>query len=133
MTDTPGWARAKLGGVRKSQILDPQEGSPLFGLHKRMVDCVCRCGARLAMVTDEPAGPSFTVWYPTVMVRRSNEGEPFWTIQAGDVPADGDQVVLHCFEHGHGSLAGSTISEAVNKYRLRGRTVRLVVENAGAE
>lgn len=128
MTEPPSWVHSMLGGVLKSQILDPKPGSPLHELHKRMVDCVCRCGTRLAMVTDEPEGPWFTAWYPTVIVRGSNEGEPLWTIQAGHMPGNDGDVILHCFEHGRGSLAADELLKAVDTYRSRGRTVRLVIK-----
>jgi len=42
MTDT-SWVHTMLGGVLKSQIIDPGQGSPLYGLHWRIVDCVCPC------------------------------------------------------------------------------------------
>jgi hypothetical protein len=80
------------------------------------------------MVLDGPDGPRLTAWYPTNIVRRSNEGEPFWTLVSGEVPADDEELVVHCFEHGHGVLRGSEIQDAISAYRSRGRTKRLVAE-----
>lgn len=80
------------------------------------------------MVTDEPEGPWLIAWYPTVMVRGSNEGEPFWTIQAGDMPVDDGDIILYYFEHGRGPLDADELLKAVDTYRSRGRTVRVVIK-----
>jgi len=123
-----GWIRAMVGGVRRSQILHPT-GPPLGDLGRPMVNLVCiSCGERLGMVTEEVDGPWLTVWSPTIMRRRANApGEPFWTLQAGVLPADDEELFLHCFTHGGTGTTGAVLRAKVKKYRIRGRTERLRV------
>jgi hypothetical protein len=121
------WGRTMLGAVSKSQVLGPEEGSPLYSKHRRIVDLVCHCGERVGMVRDEPEQPWLTAWYPTAMVRESSEGEPFYGVQGGIIPPPDEDVVLRCFKHGQGVVNGAEITSAIVRYRQRGRPVRLVV------
>lgn len=118
-----------VGMVSRSDVRKPGDASPLRGLGRRMVDLVCSsCSERLGTVTDEPTEPWFTHWAPTRSVRGDNTGEPFYTVEWGNLPEPTTGVIVHCFDHGHATVDGQRLRDAVDRYRQRGRTVRVVVE-----
>ena len=124
------WApHTVLGGVLESQILDPRPGHTLYDFHRRrIVDVVCRlCGRRLAIVSDDADGPWATGWEPTSMTRPSTEGEPFWQVHGGPLPADDELMAVRCFDHGLGVVRGAKLREQVDRYRRTGRRPRLLV------
>lgn len=117
--------RAMLGAVPESQIVRPGPGSPLYH-HARIVDVVCRCGERLGAVMDEGEGDErLAVWAPPTA--RNHRGEKLRSLCYGDLPADGDEVTFHCFEHGHGPVTGGQLGDSVERYRRTGRRQRLLV------
>ena len=80
------------------------------------------------MVTEENPEPWFTRWAPSVSVRRSNAGEPYYTVEWGTLPEPGVELVAHCFFHGLAVVDGQSLRDATDRYYQRYRRVRLVVE-----
>lgn len=118
------WVATLLGGVPKSEILDPSPLSPLAGLGRRIVDVACSCGERLGAVTDEPDGLALTLWAPPLVLRSTPAGEPLWSVRTGPLP-DVD-VSAHCFRHGETPVSARQLAASINRYRTNGRRTRLV-------
>lgn len=98
-----------------------------YATGKRIVDVVCQeCGERLAAVHDDADAPTLHQWAPQLNPPRHG-GEKRWSVAAGPLPDDDTAVVLHCFDHGHGIVDGRALRMAVEKYRDRGRRVRVRV------
>ena len=78
------------------------------------------------MVSDESSGPRLTCWFPTVVLRTNQAGEPFLTVVSQPwLSVRIPEVTTHCFEHGRGHAERSLVETAIAEYRKIGRTVRI--------
>ncbi len=124
MSVTYSWAHTVLGGMAKSVVLS------LFPTTARVVDVACgACGEGLALVTESANGPWLTVWAPT---SAASAGDALWSMAAGPLPRD-EQVLVQCFDHGHGQVDPSALLEKVDRFRSEGACQRMPVQTARSE
>lgn len=111
------WATTLLGAVPEPDLDRDPPG--------RMIDVVCDCGERLALVTDGADGPHLTAWAPTVAVRATKTPPKYLAVASGPMPNGTALVTLHCFRHGHRTIEPPDLAHAVMRYRQTGKRQRV--------